>query len=38
MEFPMLTIIAEIRVHAGQEHKTKVINAFEKITPTVLAE
>ena len=25
----MLTIIAEIRVHAGPEHKTKVIQAFE---------
>ena len=34
----MLTIIAEIRVHAGQEHKAKVIKAFEKITPTVLTE
>lgn len=34
----MLTIIAEIRVHEGQQHKTKVIHAFEKITPTVLAE
>ena len=34
----MLTIIAEIRMHAGPEHKAKVINAFEKITATVLAE
>ena len=34
----MLTIIAEIHVHAGKGHKTKVIQAFEKITPIVLAE
>ena len=34
----MLTIIAEIRTHAGVEHRQAVLDAFQKITPTVLAE
>ena len=34
----MLTIIAEIRTHAGNEHRQAVLDAFQKITPTVLAE
>lgn len=34
----MLTIIAEIRTHAATEHLQAVLNAFQKITPTVLAE
>lgn len=34
----MLTIIAEIQVHQGNRHKQNVIDAFEKITPAVLAE
>lgn len=34
----MLTIIAEIRTHAATEHRQAVLDAFQKITPTVLAE
>ena len=34
----MLTIIAEIRTHAGNEHRQAVLDAFQKITATVLAE
>ena len=34
----MLTIIAEIYTHAGAEHRQAVLDAFEKIIPTVLAE
>ncbi|MCH7335876.1 putative quinol monooxygenase [Acinetobacter sp. NIPH 2699] len=34
----MLTIIAEIRTHQGTEHRQAVLDAFEKIIPTVLAE
>ncbi len=34
----MLTIIAEIRTHAGVEHRQAVLDAFQKIIPTVLAE
>ena len=34
----MLTIIAEIRIHAATEHRQAVLDAFQKITPTVLAE
>ena len=34
----MLTIIAEIRTHAATEHRQVVLDAFQKITPTVLAE
>ena len=34
----MLTIIAEIRTHAATEHRQAVLGAFQKITPTVLAE
>lgn len=34
----MLTIIAEIRTHAGTEHRQAVLAAFQKIIPTVLAE
>ncbi|HCK28844.1 MAG TPA: antibiotic biosynthesis monooxygenase [Acinetobacter ursingii] len=34
----MLTIIAEIRTHAATEHRQAVLNAFQKITSTVLAE
>ena len=34
----MLTVIAEIRVHSGEQHKSKVVHAFEKIIPTILAE
>lgn len=34
----MLTIIAEIQTHAGAEHRQAVLDAFQKIIPTVLAE
>lgn len=34
----MLTIIAEIYTHAGAEHRQAVLDAFQKIIPTVLAE
>ncbi|WP_151981221.1 putative quinol monooxygenase [Acinetobacter guerrae] len=34
----MLTIIAEIRTHAGTEHRQAVLDAFQKITSKVLAE
>ncbi|MDM1763170.1 MULTISPECIES: putative quinol monooxygenase [unclassified Acinetobacter] len=34
----MLIVIAEIHTREGIEHKSKVINAFRKITATVLAE
>lgn len=34
----MLTIIAEIYTHAGTEHRQAVLDAFEKIIPTVLTE
>ena len=34
----MLTVIADIQVHAGAEHKQNVLNAFAKIIPTVLQE
>lgn len=34
----MLTIIADIRTHAGAEHRQAVLDAFQKIIPTVLAE
>ncbi|MCU4413794.1 antibiotic biosynthesis monooxygenase [Acinetobacter sp. WU_MDCI_Axc73] len=34
----MLAIIAEIRTHTGVEHRQAVLDAFQKITPTVLAE
>ncbi|MPW44167.1 putative quinol monooxygenase [Acinetobacter guerrae] len=34
----MLTIIAEIRTHAATEHRQAVLDAFQKITPMVLAE
>ena len=34
----MLTIIAEIYTHEGAEHRQAVLDAFQKIIPTVLAE
>lgn len=34
----MLTIIAEIQTHAGAGHRQAVLDAFQKIIPTVLAE
>jgi len=34
----MLTIIAEIRTRSGEQHRQNVLNAFQKIIPTVLAE
>lgn len=34
----MLTIIAEIRTKTGGQHRQAVLNAFQKIIPTVLAE
>ena len=34
----MLTIIAEIQTHAGAEHRQAVLDAFQEIIPTVLAE
>ncbi|HDK8954261.1 TPA: antibiotic biosynthesis monooxygenase [Acinetobacter baumannii] len=34
----MLTIIAEIRTQSGGQHRQNVLNAFQKIIPTVLAE
>ncbi|MEQ1065285.1 putative quinol monooxygenase [Acinetobacter sp. XH1741] len=34
----MLTIIAEIRTRSGGQHRQNVLNAFQKIIPTVLAE
>lgn len=34
----MLTIIAEIKIKPGIEHLERVVNSFQKITPTVLAE
>jgi quinol monooxygenase YgiN len=34
----MLTIIAEIHAHPNDSHKEKIIQAFKKITPTVLQE
>lgn len=34
----MLTIIAEIQTHTGTEHRQAVLDAFQKIIPTVLAE
>ncbi|RKG31351.1 antibiotic biosynthesis monooxygenase [Acinetobacter guerrae] len=34
----MLTIIAEIRTHAGTEHRQAVLDAFQKITSKMLAE
>ena len=34
----MLTIIAEIQTHAGAEHRQAVLDAFQKIIPTILAE
>ncbi|MDM1247404.1 antibiotic biosynthesis monooxygenase [Acinetobacter sp. R933-2] len=34
----MLIVIAEIHTREGIEHKSKVIDAFRKITATVLAE
>ena len=34
----MLTVIADITVHAGAVHKQNVLNAFAKIIPTVLQE
>ncbi|OTG60764.1 antibiotic biosynthesis monooxygenase [Acinetobacter sp. ANC 3903] len=34
----MLTIIADIQLRPGTEHREKVLNAFRKITPVVLQE
>lgn len=34
----MLTIIAEIRTKSGGQHRQNVLDAFQKIIPTVLAE
>lgn len=34
----MLTIIAEIRTQSGGRHRQNVLDAFQKIIPTVLAE
>lgn len=34
----MLTIIAEIRTQSGEQHRQNVLDAFQKIIPTVLAE
>lgn len=34
----MLTIIAEIRIQSGGQHRQNVLDAFQKIIPTVLAE
>lgn len=34
----MITVIAEIHTHAGAEHRQAVLDAFQKIIPTVLAE
>lgn len=34
----MLTIIAEIYTHEGAGHRQAVLDAFQKIIPTVLAE
>ncbi|WP_353166684.1 putative quinol monooxygenase [Acinetobacter sp.] len=34
----MLTIIAEIYAHPNGSHKEQIIQAFKKITPTVLQE
>ena len=34
----MLTIIAEIRTKSAGQHRQNVLDAFEKIIPTVLAE
>ena len=34
----MLTIVAEIRAYPNGLHKDKIIQAFKKITPTVLQE
>lgn len=34
----MLIVIAEIQTHSGAQHHENVINAFKKITPTVLLE
>lgn len=34
----MLTIIAEIRTKSGGQHRHNVLDAFQKIIPTVLAE
>lgn len=34
----MLTIIAEIRIQSGGQHRQNVLGAFQKIIPTVLAE
>ncbi|MDH2591875.1 putative quinol monooxygenase [Acinetobacter nosocomialis] len=34
----MLTIIAEIRTQSGGQHRQDVLDAFQKIIPTVLAE
>ena len=34
----MLTIIAEIRTQSGGQHRQNVLDAFQKIIPTVLAE
>ncbi|UOO90705.1 antibiotic biosynthesis monooxygenase [Vitreoscilla massiliensis] len=34
----MLTVIADITVHAGAAHKQNVLNAFAKMIPTVLQE
>jgi quinol monooxygenase YgiN len=37
-ESNMLTIVAEIRAYPNGLHKDKIIQAFKKITPTVLQE
>lgn len=34
----MLTIIADIQLRPGTEHRENVLNAFRKITPVVLQE
>lgn len=34
----MLTIIADIQIRSGTEHRENVLNAFRKITPVVLQE
>ncbi len=34
----MLTIIAEIRIQSGGQHRQNVLDAFQEIIPTALAE